>query len=198
MGYKHHPVRHQPEPGLFYLTFYLYLLSFRLPPPKWVICWNWPSSTRSSHFSTEKMLCRKNSQWTQLAGIFYMLSKPCTSPQSHLRSFLQSDKKSQLDTWCGNFPAKWLRLSRSIFWGGFSEWRISGIYPSAQPRQQLTGNSLIKEAKETQSLLELRQSEKWRTCFRSCLIGYLNQTKLEETAWCIFLWNKFFCIEECT
>lgn len=48
MGYKHHSVRHQPEPSFFYLG----LLQLSLL--KQVICWNWTSSRRSWHFSTEK------------------------------------------------------------------------------------------------------------------------------------------------
>lgn len=41
-------------------------------------------------------------------------------------------------------------------------------------------NSPIEEEKETQSLLESGQSEKWRTSLRGGLIGDLKQTKLED------------------
>lgn len=47
-----------------------------------------------------------------------------------------------------------------FFSPGLFKKRKSGIYPSAQPRQQFTGMSLIKEAKQTQSLLEPEQPEK--------------------------------------
>lgn len=132
-----------------------------------------------------------------------MLSKPCTSPQSHMCSFLQLEKKSQCDIWDGNLPAKWLRLSRSVsllffflflfFSPGLFKRRKSGIYPSAQPRQQFTEMSLIKEAKQTQSLLEPEQPEKWRTFKKLPAWRVKPNQKRPQDAF-FFLWEIFLVL----
>lgn len=117
-----------------------------------------------------------------------MLSKPCTSPQPHLSIFLQSEKKSQLDTWCGNLPAKWLRLSRSIFGGLFQMEKIRHLSVCTTKTNSLGTVSLKKRRKL--NVFGTEQSEKQ---FRS-LLGDLNQTKLEETISCIFLWDNFLVL----
>lgn len=123
-----------------------------------------------------------------------MLSNPCTSPQPHLSIFLQSEKKNQLDTWCGNLPAKWLRLSRSIFLGPFSNGENQAFIPLRNQDCNSLGTVSLKKRRKLNLSWNRSSQKKRRTCFRSCQLGDLNQTKLEETAWCMFLWDNFLVL----
>lgn len=123
-----------------------------------------------------------------------MLSKACTFPQTHLSSFLQSEKKIQLDTYVETSQPNGWGWAEECFLGLFQIEKIMHLSLCTTKRVTHWENSPIEEEKETQSLLESGQSEKRRTSLRGSLIGDLKQTKLEDAIWCIFFYCIFFFV----
>lgn len=83
--------------------------------------------------------------------------------------------------------------AEAFFLGLFQMEKIRHLSLCATKTNSLGTVSLKKQKKLNLSWKRSSQ-KKQRTCFRSCQLGDLNQTKLEKTTWCMFLWDNFLVL----
>lgn len=82
--------------------------------------------------------------------------------------------------------------AEAFFWGLFQMEKIGHL--SLCTTKTVTHGEQSHWRSEGNSIsFGTKQPEKERTRFRS-LLGDLNQTKLEETIWCMFLWDNFLVL----